>query len=188
MAQWLSRILPPRLPRQTERAKRIQDILDLSRVAAEELFGEALWGDGGVGGGEGVLDGFGVLGAFFGPGRFGGLGCFGLLGGFGVLVFGERELALLLLGSLRGLELGAEPADEAAGFFGGPLGIQGDQPLQDFLVAERARPAVGGKDGLVEVVVDLPEDADEPLLVNQLLLVRKFLAGAKCHGRKQGRN
>lgn len=143
----------------------------MRRVAAEELFGEIGGGDGG--GGEGVLDGFGALGAFFGPGRFGGFGGFGFLGGFGLFVFGEREFALLLLGSLRGLELGAEPADEAAGFFGGPLGIQGNQPLQDFLVAERARPAVGGEDGLVEVVVDLAEDADEPMLVNQLLLVRK---------------
>ena len=118
------------------------------------------------------MNGLGPLGAFFGPGRFAGFGRLGLLRGLGVLVFGERKLALLLLRTLRGLELGAEPADEAAGFFGGPLGIQGNQPLQDFLVAQRARPAVGGKDGLVEVVVDLPEDTDEPLLVNQLLLVR----------------
>lgn len=118
------------------------------------------------------MDGFGALGTYFGPGGFAGLGGFRFLRGCGLFVFGERELALLLLGPLRGLKLGAEPADEAAGFFGGPLGIQGDQPLQDFLIAERARPAVGGKDGLVEVVVDLAEDADEPLLVNQLLLVR----------------
>lgn len=109
------------------------------------------------------MDGFGPLGAFFGPGGLGGLGFLGLFGGFGFFFFGERELALFLLGSLRGLELGAEPADEATGFFGGPLGVQGDQALQDFLIAEGARPAVGVEDGLVEVVVDLPEDADKPL-------------------------
>ena len=79
----------------------------------------------------------------------------------------------------RSLGQGVLLALAVLGFFGYPLGIQGDQPLQDFLIAQRARPAVGGKDGLIEVVVDLPEDADEPLLVNQLLLVRKLLPGAE---------
>ena len=47
------------------------------------------------------------------------------------------------------------------------------------LIAQRAWPAVCGKDGLVEVVVDLPQDTDEPLLVNQLLFVVKLFAGTK---------
>ena len=81
----------------------------MGRIAAEELFGEVGGGDGGDLGGEGVLDGFGALRAFFGPGRFAGLGRLGFFGGFGFLVFGERELDLLLLSALRGLKLGAEP-------------------------------------------------------------------------------
>jgi hypothetical protein len=57
------------------------------------------------------------------------------------------------------LKLRPQPADQAAGFFGGPLGVQGDQPLEDLLVGQRRRPAVGGEDGGVQLVVNLLPDA-----------------------------
>jgi hypothetical protein len=43
------------------------------------------------------------------------------------------------------LELRPQPAVVAAGFFGGALGVEGDEPLQDLLVGQRGRPAVGGE-------------------------------------------
>jgi hypothetical protein len=48
---------------------------------------------------------------------------------------------LLLSGGV--LELGAEPADDAAAFFFGPFVVERDEAGEDFLVREVFRPAVG---------------------------------------------
>lgn len=69
------------------------------------------------------------------------------------------------------MKLRAEPAHEAAGFFGGAGRVEGDQALQDLLVGQRGRPAVGGEDRGGEVVVDLFEDADEAGFVDLAFLV-----------------
>jgi hypothetical protein len=68
------------------------------------------------------------------------------------------------------LKLRPQPADDLAGLFGGPLGVEGDEALEDLLVGQRRRPAVGGEDGRIQVVVDLFEDADEPGFVDSLVL------------------
>ena len=58
----------------------------------------------------------------------------------------------------------------------GALAVQRDEALEDLLVGEVVRPAVGVEDGGVEVVVDLLQDRDEPLLVDDPLLRRQRLA------------
>jgi hypothetical protein len=66
------------------------------------------------------------------------------------------------------LEVGAEPADDAAAFFFGALVVEGDETGQDFFVGEIGGPAVGVGDG--EVVVDLAEDCRRAgaLLINRI--------------------
>ncbi len=75
-----------------------------------------------------------------------------------------------------GLKLWPQPADEAAFLFGRPLVVEGYEPLQDFVVGERDRPAVGVEHGHVEVVVDLSEHADEAIVVDFLVLGREGFA------------
>jgi hypothetical protein len=65
-----------------------------------------------------------------------------------------------------GLVFGAEPADEALGFLGAAVGVEGDDAFEDLLVGEGVGPGVGVEDGAVEPVVDLAEDADEAGLVD----------------------
>ncbi len=77
------------------------------------------------------------------------------------------------------LEIGAEPADEAAAFFFGPLVVEGDEAGEDFFVGEVDGPAVGVGNGGVEVLVNLAEDGDESLLVNRLFFCGERLAGAE---------
>lgn len=60
----------------------------------------------------------------------------------------------LHVAALRRLKLRPQPANQAAGFLSGPLGVEGHQPGQDFFVAERRGPAVGFEHGGVEIVVD----------------------------------
>jgi len=47
------------------------------------------------------------------------------------------------------LVLGAEPADEAGGFFGAAFGVEGDDAFEDLFGGEVMRPAVGVEDGAV---------------------------------------
>jgi hypothetical protein len=70
------------------------------------------------------------------------------------------------------LILGAEVADDALGFLGGALGIEGDEACEDLLVGQISAisPAVGLGDGGIEVVVELAEDRDESLIVDHLFL------------------
>ena len=77
------------------------------------------------------------------------------------------------------LVLGAQPADCALRLFGGALGVEGDQPRQDLLVGERDRPAVRVAHGRVQLVVDFTQHADQPLLVDRLVLGGQRLAGAQ---------
>ena len=86
-------------------------------------------------------------------------------------------MAGLLAGGV--LEFVAEPADQAALFFLGPLGVERDQAAEDFFVGEVMGPAIGVGDGGVEVVVDLPQHRHQPLLVN-VLHVGDRQAGMQC--------
>ena len=79
----------------------------------------------------------------------------------------------------RILELGAEPADDSAAFFFGPLVVKGNEFFQDFFVGEVGWPAIGLSDGGVEVVVDLAEDGDKALLVDLLFFPVEWFAGAE---------
>ena len=81
-------------------------------------------------------------------------------------VDGEGDGGLFLAAGV--LEVGAEPADDAAAFFFGALVVEGDESAEDFFVGEIGGPAVGVGDGGVEIVVDLFEDGDEALLVDFL--------------------
>ena len=59
-----------------------------------------------------------------------------------------------------------------------PLGVEGDESLQDRLVGPPRVPAVGvGHDG-VQLVVQLLEDADQPLLVDDALICIEIFATA----------
>jgi hypothetical protein len=49
------------------------------------------------------------------------------------------------------LEVGAEPADEAAAFFCGALVVEGDEAGEDFFVGEIGGPAVGVGDGALTI-------------------------------------
>jgi len=76
------------------------------------------------------------------------------------------------------LEVGAEPADFALGFFVRAFGVERDEAFEDGFVkrgragARRSQgevaPAVGGKDGAVQIVVELFEYRYQPLLVDDL--------------------
>ena len=123
-------------------------------------------------GDEGIGDGAGLLGGGLGPGNLLiELGDDrGWFVGVGVDLVLRRRLRALGV-----LELGAQPADEAALLLGRALGVERDQPREQFLLGlgllgrllgpgrggARAAdelvgevvPAVGGKDGAVEFVV-----------------------------------
>ena len=71
----------------------------------------------------------------------------------------------------------AQPADEALRLLGGALGVEGDEPFQDLLVGERDRPAVRVAHGGVQLAVELPQHADQPLLVDRLVFGGQRLAG-----------
>lgn len=93
--------------------------------------------------------------------------------------FGKRDGLLSRFVGGGVLEFGAEPADQAALFFGRSFGVEGDQPFQNLFIGERDRPAVGVEHGGVEFVVKLFENRDQPLLVNRLLFVVERFAGAE---------
>src|SRR5215213_8899387 len=82
-------------------------------------------------------------------------------------------------GTTFALEVGAEVADEAAGFFGGALGIEGDEAFEDLLVGDVGGPAVGGEDGGVEIVMNLLEDADQSGVVGFLVFIVERFAGSQ---------
>ncbi|TXT39357.1 MAG: hypothetical protein FD138_107, partial [Planctomycetota bacterium] len=99
--------------------------------------------------------------------------------GFVFVGFGERDGFLSRFVGGGVLEFGAEPADQAALFFGGSFGVEGDQPFQNFFIRECDRPAVGIEHGGIQFVVKLFENRDQPLLVNRLLFVVERFAGAE---------
>ena len=63
----------------------------------------------------------------------------------------------------------------ALALFIGAFGVERDEPLEEFLVAEVARPAVGVADSGVERVVDFLQHRDQPLLMDHALLCRERL-------------
>jgi hypothetical protein len=74
------------------------------------------------------------------------------------------------------LEVGAEPADEAALFLLGAFAVQRDQAFENLFIREIVGPTVGIDDCGVELVVDLFEDGDEALFVDFLILERQLVA------------
>ena len=77
----------------------------------------------------------------------------------------------------RVLELGAQPADEALRLLGGALAVEGDEAVQDVVVGEVRRPAVGAGGLGVDLVVELAEDADEAVVVDLAVPALDGLAG-----------
>ena len=75
----------------------------------------------------------------------------------------NSESGLLRLGAAWVLVFGAEPADEAGGFFFGALGVEGYETFENFGIGQGCGPAVGGEDGGVEIVVELAEDGNETM-------------------------
>ncbi|MEF8866516.1 MAG: hypothetical protein V5A20_12225 [Salinibacter sp.] len=58
-----------------------------------------------------------------------------------------------------------------------PLGVEGNESLQDRLLGQPGVPAVRGGHGGVQLVVQFFEDADQPLLVDFALLLIQVLPG-----------
>jgi hypothetical protein len=85
---------------------------------------------------QGALHGLCLLRECFRPGQH----FFG--GGFGGFCFGAQA-DVCLLGTLRVLVLGAEPADEAT-FLGGAFLVQGYEALEYFFLGQVGGPAIGG--------------------------------------------
>ena len=91
------------------------------------------------------------------------------------------------------MELGAEPAHDAAGFFGGAFGVEGDEAFEQdlfcfFLLGGlsaaggeaagfadeswcKVGPAVGVEDGGVELIVEFSEDSHQALFVDLFVFV-----------------
>ena len=67
----------------------------------------------------------------------------------------------------------------AARLFLGPLVVEGDEVLQDVVLGEALGPAIGFGHGGVDAVVDVLEQAHQPVLVDLLILARDPLASAK---------
>ena len=82
---------------------------------------------------------------------------------------------------LRVLEVGAQPADVAGGFFAGAFGVEGDEAVEQGFAVGRGEvgPAVGGEHGGVEFVVQGLQDGDEALFVDGLVLGGQRLAAAQ---------
>ncbi|MDP2883384.1 MAG: hypothetical protein Q8N89_17625 [Azonexus sp.] len=89
------------------------------------------------------------------------------------------------MGRLRILEVGAEPADLAGGFFAAASGIEGDEAVEQGIGGGwrggpiQVGPAVGGEDGGVEFVVELAEDGDEAGFMLGFVLGGQRLAAAQ---------
>jgi hypothetical protein len=142
----------------TERCECFEDLCDASTTGGFEtrrnLLRRLKWS-----GAESVLDRANLVREVCGP---------GLLAACGGVHFGGDEAAERGLDGegVGGLKVGAEPADEAGGFFGAALGVEVDYVLEDLFGGEVRRPAVGGKDGVVEFVMSLAEDGDEASIVD----------------------
>jgi len=77
------------------------------------------------------------------------------------------------------LELRPQPANQTAPLFGRAFGIERDESFEDLLVAEVVRPAVGVGDRGVDVVVDLLQHGDEPVLADLLFRRAELRATAQ---------
>ena len=75
------------------------------------------------------------------------------------------------------LELGAQPADEALRLLGGALAVERDEAVEDRVVGEAGRPAVGAGGLGVDRVVELAEDADEAVVVDLAVAALDGLVG-----------
>ena len=96
------------------------------------------------------------------------------LRGWFVVVGLDGEYFLFRLVAGRVLEVGTQPANQAALFFGGAFGVEGDQTFEDFFVGQRDRPAVLLEYRRVQVVVNLFQDGDESLFVDRSLFARQL--------------
>ena len=111
----------------------------------------------------------------------GGLLRMAMTAGFGVIVGSVRRSHTAATG---GLVVGAEPADVAALLLGAAFVVEGDEAREEFgfaLGRERMQvgPAVGFEHGGVQLVVDLPQQRDEALVVEGFLLGVQRVAGAE---------
>jgi hypothetical protein len=91
---------------------------------------------------------------------------------------GDFQFALRRCHGDAGLEFRPQPADMAAKLLFRPLAVQRNQAREKIVIGEIGRPAIGGEDGMVEIVVQLPQHADKPAVVNIALGLAQFVAGA----------
>jgi len=153
-----------------QRFERLQQGLHVGPAGAVKVLGDLLDGEGLVRVGRDGADGLSL-------GLEAGRPVERLRGG-AVSTDVEVEIHLgLCLDRLGGLVRGAEVADVALFFLGPPLGVEGDEPLQNRLLRQPRVPAVRVGDGGVQVVVQFTEDADEALLMDRALRFVQVLAG-----------
>src|SRR5690606_4592303 len=77
------------------------------------------------------------------------------------------------------LEVRAQPAHLAGSFLKPALPVERDQALENVLVAKIDGPAIGLGHGGVDAVVNFLQDADQALLVDNLVLALDRLARAQ---------
>lgn len=138
-----------------QRGQDFQKGLDAARLNAMEAAGDL------VGGGfaqvvQGGADGGDLVGHGFGPRRLG--GCLGRA---------DIQRALIGLGGHRTplgvLVVGAQPADQAARFLCRAFAVEAHQPVQDFIVGQVGRPAIGGGHFAVDLVMQVGFRAMDPI-------------------------
>ena len=101
--------------------------------------------------------------------------------GFGLRGTGRRRSQTAATGILV---VGAEPADVAGLFLGGAGVVEGDEAGEEFGFAlgrewVQVGPTVGFQHGGIQLVVDLPEQGDEALVVEGFLFGVQRVTGAE---------
>lgn len=154
----------------SQRDERFENLGDAVSAHANKLGRDLLCSGGGSLRRQGIADGLELLRQLLWPGLTPHLsgGC-------------DHELALHRRRGDPSLELGAQPADLAAPFFLRALAIEGNQVAEEIIITEVGGPAIRGKDGAVEIVVQTPEHADEAAIVNVMVRRNQRRAGAKFH-------
>ena len=101
------------------------------------------------------------------------------------LRWGSRRGLFLRCGRTRetrlyaaGLKVGTEPADVALGFLGSALCVQGQQPLDDLVIREPLRPAVGSERPAIDVIVKLAQRVNQSLVA--LYMSVSVRVGCSC--------
>jgi len=77
------------------------------------------------------------------------------------------------------LKIGAEPADETGAFLGGARGVELDEAKEDLFGWKVLGPTVGFGDGAIQIVVEVPKNRNQTVVVDDLAGGAERLAGAE---------